>query len=372
MLRRLWRNSARKAVSRIGSIISLKSPNPCILPGDIHVGDGLERRRDNFLLLRIIAASLVIYGHAPAVSSWVTRPDIFLQLGFGVYSGAIAVNIFFLISGFLVAGSYARHDSFIRFLILRILRIVPGYFVNLVILAFVFGLVFTRLAPGEYLAHPQTWTYVWKNLLFSSDMAWQLPGVLEGSKTSTINGSQWTLPAEMRMYVLLGTACALGLLAYRNIGGLLLAIVLLVGIFSPYLLPLHSDWFRLGGYFILGTLIYIYKNEIRLRFEVVLALIVLAALTRHLPVYPYVFALALAALVFFLAYKTRPLHWLEKYGDPSYGIYLYGWPSQQVIVYCFPQANGFVHVTLALILAFSLGYASWHFVEKRALRLKRY
>jgi peptidoglycan/LPS O-acetylase OafA/YrhL len=336
----------------------------------VSVGQGLSRRADNFLLLRIAAASLVIYGHAAAIAPAVEGPDWFVRAGFGMYSGEIAVNVFFLISGFLVTGSYLRQDSLVRFLKLRALRLIPGFLLNLFLLAYLFGPLLTQLSVSDYLSHPQTWQYVWKNIWLSSDMAWQLPGVFEGAKTSTINGSQWTLPAEVRMYLLLGILGAIGMFASKRVAVCGLATLLVAGLFWPYLFPLHSDWFRLGGYFLLGVAIFVMRDRVRIRLEFVIALVLLALLTRHLPVYPQVFALALAATAFFIAYMTRPIHWLERFGDPSYGIYLWGWPSQQVVAHLMPAAGLATHVVLSLLMAFALGYASWHLIEKQALRLK--
>lgn len=337
---------------------------------EVSADQGLSRRADNFLLLRIVAASLVIYGHAPAIAPAVEGPDWFVRTGFGVYSGEIAVNVFFLISGFLVTGSYLRQDSLARFLKLRALRLMPGFLVSLLLLAYLLGPMLTRLPLADYLSHPQTWQYVWKNIWLSSDMAWQLPGVFEGAKTATINGSQWTLPAEVRMYLLLGVLGAIGVYATKRVALCILPALAVAGLLWPYLFPLHSGWFRVGGYFLLGTAIFVFRDRVRIRLELVVALALLAILTRHLPVYPQVFALALAATVLFLAYMTRPLHWLERFGDPSYGIYLWGWPSQQIVAHLMPAAGLVTHVALSLLMAFVLGYASWHLVEKQALRLK--
>lgn len=338
---------------------------------NVAVSQGLDRRADNFLLLRIIAASLVIYGHAAALAPAVSGPDVFARWNWGAYSGDIAVNIFFLISGFLVTGSLLRQRSLLRFLKLRALRVVPGYFVNLVLLALPIGALLSTLPLSEYLHDRSVWHYIVQNMRFSSDMAWKLPGVFEsGMKSSTINGSQWTLPAEVRMYVLLGIAGSLGFFAKTRIAMISVAVALLCALVWPHMFPLHQDWFRLGFYFALGVLIFLCRDRIVLSIELVVALVALAVITRHLPIYPQVFALALAASVFAFAYLTPVAHWLERFGDPSYGIYLWGWPSQQCVVLLLPQAGLVLHVALALLMAITLGYASWHLIEKQALRWK--
>lgn len=337
----------------------------------VTVNDALARRADNFLILRIIAAAMVIYGHAPHIAPAVSGIDFFVRMHWGIYSGDIAVDVFFVISGFLVTGSYVRHKSLYKFAKARFLRVYPAFVLNVVGLAVVYGLLFTTLPKTEYLQQPGVWHYITTNLKMSSNMVWQLPGVFnEGIKTSTINGSQWTLPAEVRMYVLLGVMGALGLFASARVTTVVLAGLLVAGVMRPDLFPLHPDWFRLGGYFLLGVLIYTHRSIIRVRVDLAVGLVLLAILTRHLALYPATFALALAGMVLCLAYLTPPWRWLERFGDPSYGIYLWGWPCQQVVAKLLPQAGWFTHVALALTMAVAFGYASWTFLEKQMLRFK--
>lgn len=341
------------------------------LHSPITIEQGLRRRSDNFLLIRIIAASMVIYGHAKAIAPAVEHEDFFVWAGFGHYSGHIVVNIFFLVSGFLVTGSLMRQRNPLNFFKLRALRLVPGYSVNVALLALVLGTVMTALPVRDYLRSPDVWAYIVKNLHLSSDMAWNLPGVFEqNAKTSTINGSQWTLPAEVRMYVLLGVARLIGLFHSVRVATFATFAIMAIGAFVPYYLPLHQDWFRLGLYFSLGVLAYLHRDAIQISYVFAIGMVGLAVLTRHLPGYELTFALATGAVVFAAAYLTRPVQWLERFGDPSYGIYLWGWPAQQVVARYAPDAGLVLHVSLALALAMVAGYASWHLVEKHALKLK--
>ncbi|ADZ11911.1 hypothetical protein RIA_0770 [Riemerella anatipestifer RA-GD] len=56
-------------------------------------------------------------------------------------------------------------------------------------------------------------------------------------------------------------------------------------------------------------------------------------------------------------------------GDNSYGIYIYGWLVQQSILYIF-GLNTYYLMFFSLVISFSLGWLSWHFVEKKALEYK--
>ncbi|MDE3073337.1 MAG: acyltransferase [Pseudomonadota bacterium] len=337
----------------------------------VTVEDALARRVDNFLALRIVAASMVIYGHASTIAPAVKGPDIFVRSGWGIYSGDIAVDIFFLISGFLVTGSYIRQKNLYAFAKARFLRVYPAYVLNVVGLALVYGLLFTSLPKAAYLQQADVWNYITTNLKMSSSMAWSLPGVFEhGIRTSTINGSQWTLPAEVRMYVLLGVMATLGLLTSARVTTAVLGALLVLGVLRPELFPLHQDWFRLAAYFSVGVLVYMHRSRLHVRLEWIVALVLLAILTRHLAIYPMAFALALGGVVLGLAYLTPPLRWLARFGDPSYGVYLWGWPCQQAVAHLLPGAGVVLHVSLALAIALGLGYASWTVLEKQALRWK--
>jgi Predicted acyltransferases len=333
--------------------------------------NGLARKKDNFLILRIIAASLVIYGHAPHIAPAVSNVDIFVRMGWGYYSGDIAVDAFFLISGFLVTGSYLRQNDLYKFAKARFLRVFPAFLLNVTLLALVYGAVFTTYSLGNYFHSKETWDYIFVNLKYSSNMVWTLPGVFEhGMKASTINGSQWTLPAEVRMYVLLGVLGGAGLLLSKRLASLALLAFVVLGLLHPEFFPLHPDWFRVGGFFLLGVLCYLHRECIVVRLDLVVALVLLAVVTHHLPTYMFTFPLAVAAIIFAVAYLFPPLTALERYGDPSYGIYLWGWPSQQLVAYMVPGANLYVHVTLALVVAGLAGYASWNFFERHMLRFK--
>ena len=338
--------------------------------GDTTIATYMSRRQDNFLLLRILAALAVIYGHSFVLAKADGSNDIFLRNGWPMYSGDIAVSMFFVISGFMVSGSFLARADLLEFAKARLLRIVPAFALVLVLCAYVVGPLMSTLQAGDYFRDPAVMAYVTKNLRFSSDMAWQLPGVFKGSMRDAVNGSIWTLPAEMRMYVMVAAFGVLGLLSMRWLGTAVLACLLWLGMVSPDFIPLHQDWFRLAGFFALGILVQLHKDRLHARHGVMLVLVVLVYLSMRTRSAPFLFAASLAYFCFWFAYRVPAWRGLERWGDPSYGIYLWGWPVQQVLVAKLPEMTPWHNFLLAAVFATCLGYLSWWCLERPMLKLK--
>lgn len=337
------------------------------------LADGLESRRDNFLLLRFIAASMVIYGHGAAMTGGSGWPELFTHLGWGSYSGDIAVDIFFVVSGFMITGSYLRRQHLADFLWARVLRIFPAFLFCLVVSAFILGAIYTTLPLGSYLSNHDVHRYVTQNLKLQTHMIWDLPGVFtHNPERTTINGAIWTLPAEFRMYLWVALAGVLGVLSRKWLCSLLILVLIACGIFQPdHLLwvPI-SAFLRVAGYFAIGVFCYIHRRRIPVGWPYVAALVLAAYVLRHTVVYPQAFALALSAFVFAFAYCIS-WHGFNRFGDYSYGIYLWGFPMQQVVAHHLPMLSPIQNALLAFPLALLLAIFSWYAIESPALRLKK-
>lgn len=336
------------------------------------LGDDLAIGQDNFLLLRFLAAAMVIYGHGPAITGGNGPPDLFGWLGWGRYSGSIAVDLFFLVSGFLVAGSFLRRGDVVEFIWARALRIVPAYAVCVAGCAFVLGTLLTTLPLGDYLAAPATRGYVLTNLGFDN-VQWQLPGVFgTNPHHDAVNGSLWTLPAEVRMYVGLAFLGVFGVLQRRWLCNVALAALFVFGLVAPDHLPLvmRHEYVGFAGMFALGTFCYVNRSVLPRHGGLVVATALLAWLLHSTPLYPFAFALGEAAFAFWFAYGL-PWHGFNQVGDYSYGIYLWGYPMQQLVAHAAPTLTPLSNSAFGFVLALSLAFTSWHLVEKPALTFKR-
>ncbi len=344
---------------------------PAVVPTRT-LADGLGSRKDNFLLLRFIAASMVIYGHGSAITGGKGRKDLFVWLGWGTYSGSIAVDIFFVVSGFMIAGSYLRRQHLGDFLWARVLRIFPAFLFCLLISAYVVGPILTDLSVAAYLPMPEVAHYVVQNVKLQTLMAWNLPGVFVGNpKVTTVNGAIWTLPAEFRMYLWIAVLGVIGTLSRRWLVTALILVFFGIAIVYPArdMLMIPTIYLHLAGMFGLGTLFYVHRDHVPVGWPHAAATALAAYLLRSTPLYPFAFGLATAQFAFAFAYAI-PWHGFNRFGDYSYGIYLWGWPMQQLIAHYFPLLSPIRNASFAFLLALGAAVVSWHLIEKPSLRLK--
>lgn len=333
-------------------------------------------RQNNFDFLRLFAAALVIYGHAYSLTGF--PPPGFA--GNGVHT--IGVKVFFTISGFLIAQSWQRDPSLVRFMLRRSVRIFPALIVVVLLSIFVLGPICTRLSPDEYF-RPATFYYIYNIALYINYI---LPGVFEENiYPSAVNGSLWSLPAEFFMYVItppliaVVSMCANRSALFLLLGGIfsvtslyLLKVVPRQGQFVVYGTDVWS-WLAVAPYFVGGMVYAVCRCERLLNIYVAfVAFFLVGAFQTN--------ALAKeAALILVLPYvclsfglgSAPALTALTRGGDLSYGLFLYGFPVQQTLVYAFGPAMGpWGNFIAALLICLPLAFLSWHLIEKPALRLK--
>jgi peptidoglycan/LPS O-acetylase OafA/YrhL len=348
------------------------------------VAEKLSTRDNGVTLLRLGLAALVVYGHSWEVSGHGPDP---LQRGAGVTCGEVGVNAFFALSGFLVTQSWLRSRSAEDYLWRRSLRILPGFWVCLLVT----GL---GLFPALWMrAHHTGWRaalsqapfvgYILHNALLRVRQA--TIGDLFASQPAAgvVNGALWSLFPEFLCY--LGVAAA-GLLggfaarrrAWRWLG---MAAVYALHVGGPLILAhlgprsFGAGWYlwRLStqaGYFAMGALGCVGGESLRTNpVRLGLGLILLGlALAFH--AYPELGPLFLPFALLQLA-ALLPGAWLDRIGDYSYGLYVYHFPVQQTLVFLGWAGLG-ATAFFGLTLAFALPVAvlSWHAVERPALRWK--
>ncbi|MBK7117547.1 MAG: acyltransferase [Comamonadaceae bacterium] len=163
----------------------------------------LDRRTNNFDLLRLLAAWFVLFSHCYPLSGQPVADPFVRHTGIDTLGG-IGVSIFFVLSGYLVTNSLERSSSVYSFARKRAFRIFPALAVLTVYCSYWLGPVLTTLPLETYLKHPQTVAYLWNVSAWKIQYA--LPGVFATNPVPVaVNGSLWSLPYEISCYLALTT-----------------------------------------------------------------------------------------------------------------------------------------------------------------------
>ena len=328
-------------------------------------------RRNNFDGLRLVLALLVVVDHGT-----VMRTGDHHTWGRSAI-GDFAVDGFFVLSGLLIARSYLKLDSFPRFTWHRMLRILPGFWVCLVLTALVVAplaaLLTGRPVASAFTEEPTAWRYVLGNaglLITQYDIAGLLP---DNPTPLVFNGSLWTLSLEALCYALVGLLGVLAVLRRARWAVPALAAVLwsLTVLQEAGVEVLVGDQtLRLVVAFLVGATAWLYADRLRMRGSLVLvAVVVLLGSIATLDNYRLVGIVPLAYLLIWLGACLPWTRSLRR--DLSYGVYIYHWPVFQILA-----ATGLVVVSVPLFILVGaaitslLALASWHAVEQPALRQK--
>jgi peptidoglycan/LPS O-acetylase OafA/YrhL len=340
-------------------------------------------RDNNFNLLRFTAAFLVLFSHSFVLSTGDAKTEP-LRGWLGMTPGSIAVDVFFVTSGFLVTGSLLARGSVIQFLAARALRIYPGLIVAVLGTTLVVGLFFSTFSFVEFLGMRETWLHVLRNttLITPRGTSFNLPGVFANLPwPHAVNGSLWTLPYEVRMYATLALLwVALSFLSFlktnRHVwigrASLLVAVLALIWHFSSRGASQLTAGPQLTAMFFIGSAMYAYKDRIPMSwpaFWVSLAITLIASLDTQTFFYSYM--VTLPYMVMFLAMVPGgAVRGFNRMGDVSYGLYIYAFPVQQISVAMIPGIGPWQLFVVSAVGTLVLAFASWHLIEKPALALK--
>lgn len=346
-------------------------------------------RNNNFNLLRFLVASLVIFSHSFPLAKGGGDP---LNATFGVSGGTIAVDIFFITSGFLITSSFFARNNLLAFIWARFIRIYPALIIAILFTVFVVGLSFTTLSPSEFISNNQTHKYLIKGISLIKGVEHTLPGVfVDNTYKNAVNGSLWTLPYEIKMYgILAAILSCLSLInrflnkQYKN--SLLLKkfdiykwILLFISVIS---LTIHfinhfnvltnPHFVRLFSMFFVGASFYAWRDKIHLTSSMIfifMFLLLFSSFNKNSFFFTYY--LTIPYITLYLAYvPSGIIRKFNSYGDYSYGIYIYAFPIQQSLAHIMPNISVFQMSILALLISFIMAIFSWHLVEKRCLKFK--
>lgn len=297
-------------------------------------------------------------------------------LGSATELGSLAVDAFFVISGYLVTSSMMRLRSVRRYAWHRALRIMPGFWVCLIVTAFLIAPILAafsgRSALGVLTADPSAVSYLTRNvalLMRQFDIGGLGPSVPGGG---VVNGALWTLFYEAVCYLAVAVLGLLGVLRRR---WLVLALVVVLQLLTVAqaagLVAVPQErLLRLMLVFLLGACAQLYADRIRLSLP--LALTAGSTLLVAVAILPDYRALGAAGFAYLTvgAAARSPFVWDPGF-DLSYGVYVYHWPIALVVL---TATGGSLPVALVpvvvLLAAAAVAAVSWFTVESTALRFK--
>jgi peptidoglycan/LPS O-acetylase OafA/YrhL len=331
-------------------------------------------RSGGFDALRLVAASMVIFGHSFPLTGHV---DSFGLLANGIH--AIGVKIFFVISGYLITRSWQSDPHFGRFWLKRALRIMPGLTAICLFTALVAGPLLSYLPVLDYFRNRGTAFYFWNVALYP---IFDLPGVFaDNIYPIVVNGSLWSLPIEVAMY------CGVPLLIghYRPSArflipgaalGLLAASLYFVRIAPPASPPIIWGTSLVAAldvayYFYAGATMAVLKLD-RFCNPWVGFTIFCASNWYFTGGIPAEIALAVALPYLSISVGKAKTTWLKPLDghDYSYGLYLYGFPVQQTVVHFVGAQSALFNTAVSLPITLIFAVVSWREIERRALKLK--
>lgn len=325
-----------------------------------------DPRNNSLNAWRLTFAAMVILQHSwPLTGRTVGGP--FAQLFTEVW-----VDGFFVISGFLITSSWMHNPRLRDYLAARLLRIFPGLWMCVLVVAFVVAPLSVLLQSGTPLRLSSQLSWAVNNGLLNVFHA-----AIDGTPKSVPwpgvwDGPLWTLIFELICYIAVATLGVVGLLRKHWTIPTIFVLTLIGAALCGY--PVENAQTipqmvtRFALVFCAGAMIYQYSGKIPARWSLVALCAGLVVIAGFLPNYRVYAAIPLAyAVIVAGALLKRP----RLRNDISYGIYIYGWPMQQLLAVAgltwLPPGVFFALATVATI---PLAAASWFLVEKHAMRLK--
>lgn len=325
-------------------------------------------RENNFNLLRFIFASLVIVSHVPELIYGNRSNELLTQIFSTMSFGELAVDSFFIISGYLIVMSWFNNPSFLKFLSSRVLRIVPGFVIASLVCALIIGPIYGQ----ENYWQKFDYVYYAKSLLQLKYP--NIPPTFFGSNHPYVNGSMWTIAYEFKCYLvvlLFGMTSGFRHKWLWLAVGLTITLIYTLNELSVLNLASWKEYFRLSMLFFLGGIYYLHGEKIlkQKKYTPFAACALIA--------FMFVPALCEIAVGIFLGFLLlefalygKVFAVFNKLPDVSYGIYLYAWPINKIVLWHFPAINAFICILLVFFVSIVAGLLSWYSVERPALRLK--
>lgn len=339
----------------------------------------MQRKFSQLDSIRGLAILLVLFHNTDAFAG---SPVLFLTS-----YGWMGVDLFFVLSGFLITGILLDadpHQSYFKnFYVRRCLRIWPLYYA---VLFLMFGLM-PLIRPVDahiILERSSPW---WAYPLFLQNFLVRVPTLAAGPL-----GVTWSLAVEELFYVV--WPFFVRYLAPARLKHIALLVILFSPLLRYFLLTQHvfvysNPFCRLDGLMAGALLVLLLRTEtfsparyLNLAWSLLLLSAPLAYFSelRHTAWLIYsLSALGSAALIYLALFSRQA--WLQSAlrnrflaftGVISYGLYLLHKIPYDFLKATHYDKHPFLSFLITLVASYLLAYASWNLLEKPFLKLKRY
>jgi len=287
-----------------------------------------------------MAALAVAWGHFVAGQG--------KYLGMSGKYGYLGVDIFFVISGFIIPWSLYRSDYFLRdyprFLIKRNIRLYPPYVASIAISILATNLV---LAPVFHIS---------KITVTARDLLLHLAYLNDLAHVPWVNVVYWTLAIELQWYLLIGVLFPLLATACKP-ARFAVTVALMLAYYTVY-------WDRLVFHylpvFLIGVFVFQYRSRIIDAREMLGLMVVMTYAMLRLSgwLVPLV-AVPTGLLIAFSSLQSRAA---DRVGDVSYSLYLLHLPIGVSVIGCLshwlPYAGSYLGLLDVIGVAASM-WAAW-------------
>ncbi len=344
----------------------------------------LKNRNNGLTQARLILAFFVLHDHAYAING-IDRPNV---PGLPISLSEASVWLFIFLSGLLCYRSAERHNTN-RYLVARLGRLMPGYWMCLILTGLIAMPAFKTIGLGggeSWRSMPIEIMHFWEKNLLLTQGQFAPEGWLQSLPVHAFNGSLWTLQPELMGYFvilllapILSKSKVVTLISFSILN---LAVAfqpnitrrLLENLLGGYGFELsNNSYLKLALFLLAGMVFYRFSDSIPIRKT--WGAIALFLLGTSSLIHYKLFILALPILlpyILIVISSATKWPWRAEGTDYSYGFYLYSFPIQQLIL-GFSKYLGYVNpigFQIAMATAFVMPFAwmSWHLVEKPSLK----
>lgn len=338
-----------------------------------------EKGANSYGIIRVVAAVLVIWTHSYSVLGGAEADEPLRSLsGFSV--GSHAVNIFFSLSGLMVAASWERSRDFLDFALARVLRIMPALiFVNVLIV--VLSGLFLTASRGSFWTGENIGGFLANTIIFFKSGS-TLEGVFVSNPwPGVINIPIWTIKYEIICYASLAFLMLLAGLLQLSTLQRRMALVTLLAVLAVVMMwqgdATKFDFIghlaRLSFAFYLGVGAWFERDRIKLGWHYLAALWLFVGLAISLDsvaTLPLVIV-GTAYLAFWAgSLKAGCVQSAADRTDLSYGMYISGFFIQQWLAAAYPGQSIAANTISATIMAALFAWISWTAIEWPSLKLR--